>query len=471
MAEEYTYPPMCYDKDGNPRFKSIMTPSTDTRRAKCAVPPTKIIPVILVPGFMGSNLRVIKGVNPIIKAETIFWQPDNLGVLNELTKLDGSKRQQVFDPANTQVASSGPNSLGNALFTPFQADDRYNSTILTDEVRTNWKGEYARRGWDTVHQDSYIRLLAHLEYHLNRFYRGKEHALRWRELLRYQGGKDWGTLKGFAELNTGHLDKAAKFWYPVHAAGYNWLQSTRQSGLDLAARIKAIIGHYAQIGYACRQAILVTHSQGALVARAACHPQIGAAQNQVLGIVQGEAPLLGAPAVYKRMRAGHESLPGAISWLVGNTQAEILGKSAAEMTPVLANSPGALELLPTQFYVPGWLRIDAMGGQPAQQFPKINPYREIYAERTAWWRLVKEELLDQGGATSQQQSTGSGGSPSWNHYMRQLDSAEKLHRAVDLYHHPRSVHRRGVSAGEGVSVGGCGYYDGVRRLSGRAHRF
>ena len=51
---------------------------------------------------------------------------------------------------------------------------------------------------------------------------------------------------------------------------------------------------------------------GGLVARAAVHPEMGAAADKVLRILYGAMPVLGASAAYKRMRAGNE-LAG-ITW-------------------------------------------------------------------------------------------------------------------------------------------------------------
>jgi hypothetical protein len=165
---------------------------------------------------------------------------------------------------------------------------------------------------------------------------------------------------------------------------------------------------------------------GGLIARAACHPKVGAAEESVLGVVQGVCPTAGAPAVYQRMRKGHAK--GIFLSFVKNKVAEIMGKDAAMVTPVLGNSPGALALLPTSAYPTGWLTVDGVG-----PMPKSNPYAEIYQERHAWWRLVREELLSP--AT---QDPSSKISP-WTKYSATIKKVEALFRdTLDNRHHPNT---------------------------------
>ena len=67
----------------------------------------------------------------------------------------------------------------------------------------------------------------------------------------------------------------------------------------------------------------------------------------------------------------------------------------------MANAPGALELLPSHLYPPGWLKIerDLGDGRVETLFslPKPeggDPYKDIYMQRDAWWRMVDPKLLD-----------------------------------------------------------------------------
>ena len=42
-----------------------------------------------------------------------------------------------------------------------------------------------------------------------------------------------------------------KYWFPVHAAGYNWLRSNEDAGKDIAERVKKIIKHYQDLKFDC----------------------------------------------------------------------------------------------------------------------------------------------------------------------------------------------------------------------------
>ncbi|MBW9336900.1 alpha/beta hydrolase, partial [Herbaspirillum sp. RU 5E] len=107
------------------------------------------------------------------------------------------------------------------------------------------------------------------------------------------------------------------------------------------------------------------------------------------------------PATYKRMRAGFE----------GAAQV-ILGRNAADCTAVMANAPGALELLPTAQYRTWsnrgerhWLRASyraigrsGMAEEMDSFLGEDDPYGKIYLNNSQdWWKLVREDLIDPAG--------------------------------------------------------------------------
>jgi hypothetical protein len=163
--------------------------------------------------------------------------------------------------------------------------------------------------------------------------------------------------------------------YEVWAAGYNWLQSNRKSAQDVIDYInKVVLPHYK--GRA-EKVLIVTHSMGGLVARAmiACH-----GFDKLYGVVHGAMPATGAPASYKRMRAGFEGL----------IFRQILGRHAADTVAVMAFAQGPLELLPTTDYNDGqpWLFVrDSSTGKKILSLPKDDPYEEIYKSEK-WWGLI-----------------------------------------------------------------------------------
>lgn len=456
-APEKRYLPMQYDKHGNPMFACGFSPTEQTDRAHCVVPPNKVIPIIFVPGFMGSNLKTNASVRPFSPGDT-FWMPDDTSLMkNKVAPLSAAQRQMLLSPATTAVASV--DKLPKHLMQQFNFSGRDYLTI-DGKVIDNLLGEFNRRGWGEVYLGSYGRALGSLEAQLNRIYRQGKLEDSWQTLMEQVNvlfadhGKDnelqerrglptqpQNRAKGWSPLTEADLKAASRHWFPVHAFGYNWLQGADETGKALAQRISDVIGNYAKQGYICSKVILVTHSMGGLVARAACHPKVGAADGSVLGVVQGACPTAGAPALYQRMRTGHAK--GIFLAFVKNKVAEIMGTDAALVTPVLGNSPGALSLLPTTAYPAGWLAIDG-----SEALPKANPYADIYRERTAWWKLVKEELLNPAA-----QDPNAKVSP-WTKYSAVITKVEELHRdTLGNTHHPNTYAHYGTASDDEAVAG------------------
>lgn len=209
-------------------------------------------------------------------------------------------------------------------------------------------------------------------------------------------------------------------FYPVHAFGYNWLQCNGESAGALAQRINTLIDDYRKKGFKCEKVIIVTHSMGGLVGRALCHPDYGNLQDKILGIVHGVMPATGSGAGYRRMRAGFEG-GGIADWVIGN--------EGHEVTCVLGNSPGGLQLLPSEAYGNGWLRIVTKGGKLLKSLPeKGDPYGEIYSKANLWWGLLREEWINPAG----QPKAG------LEQTKKHLTRAQKFHRIIASTYHPIS---------------------------------
>jgi triacylglycerol esterase/lipase EstA (alpha/beta hydrolase family) len=117
--------------------------------------------------------------------------------------------------------------------------------------------------------------------------------------------KPLGAEIGESNLTSDEVALSYQYLFPVHAVGYNWLQSNVDSAQALAGRIDKIIGDYKASGRKCEKVILVTHSMGGLVARYYSELLDGDfGQKNILGIVHGVMPDRGAPMAYKRMKAG-----------------------------------------------------------------------------------------------------------------------------------------------------------------------
>ena len=88
---------------------------------------------------------------------------------------------------------------------------------------------------------------------------------------------------------------------PVHAVGYNWTQSCAKSAERLDQRLQEILKQWG-----AKKAVIVTHSMGGLVARAAC--QRPGFADRVAGIVHTVQPALGASVAYRQFLTGSTSV-------------------------------------------------------------------------------------------------------------------------------------------------------------------
>lgn len=194
---------------------------------------------------------------------------------------------------------------------------------------------------------------------------------------------------------------------------------------------------------------------GGLVARA-CAKRI---PDKIAGVIHGVMPALGAPVAYRRIACGTETRsPGKtpLAQIEAYALAKILGETTEETTPVLAISPGALELLPNHLYPQPWLHIRVMKSvgpaRPAgygarddvvrvkeaamdyMHLPNArtpNPY-DIYRDFKSWYRLINPVFADPSGKFSQKP----GGI---EHAVRMaIATAEKFHRTLGDYYHPNT---------------------------------
>jgi pimeloyl-ACP methyl ester carboxylesterase len=420
------------------------------------VPPNSIIPVIVVPGIMGTNLRakqkprlgrVEDERNKMVAPGQLVWRPpngDDEGL--KAAKIWGNytprERQLLFDAATLEVDPDGP------VVIP-KSEDGY---VLTER-------EVRERGWGELHADSYGGLLYGLQTRLNQTFGFDELSKKrfvqqhWKDVMACDPQRCG--LSNFAPLTEDHLVKHAQYYFPVYAFGYCWLQDCKTSAELLEKRILEIINSWKGRKRQCSKVILVTHSMGGLVARA-CAKRI---PDKIAGVIHGVMPALGAPVAYRRIACGTEPLSlnsTPLKKFADSKLATILGNSADKTTPVLAVSPGALELLPNHLYPHPWLHVRVIkfvgGSQGANQagkngaygyqtkpydalsFPNANlqnPY-DLYRDMNVWFRLVNPDLADPA-----------------NKYLKYdmgpvpvikaaINTAEKFHKELGDYYHPNT---------------------------------
>ncbi len=354
----------------------------------------EIIPIIFVPGIMGSRLKYTS-------CNKKAWDPDSKGFM-------------VFKHGfNSSPEKRKKNLIG---------DQPHNSQYLeVDNENTKHNKKLpkgmAEHGWGGVSLTFYGKILKALK------------KRKWPEPLRQC------------------------FDFPVYSFGYNWTATNDESGKKLAGYIEKVITENAK-QYLCNHVILVTHSMGGLVARSAC--MLHGAEGKVLGVVHGVQPATGSPAAYLRMKNGFEppDSPTGEAWdwfrtplrivkhkAKGHVSRTVLGNSGKDVTIILANSPGGLELLPNKLYKTNngsrkWLRFTNRHSATVD-LPKSDPYTEIYENRKAPYRLINEEWL---GFISENKKVPfkTKTKKPWNLYIRNLECAKSFHNNLQAALHPET---------------------------------
>lgn len=406
------------DAKGTPTFAWQTTNSLLGDTVKLTMPPSQVLPIIFVPGIMGSNLATAEGEGLWVLNAT-FGAP--LGLAKNWAFRDSGERQALLHPDRTQVYAEGDvpsKGVGS----------------IRDEAG------YLARGWGEVSEASYHKFLLWLEQKMNGegfdpakwedfFYesvsatpkpgeKAPERKLAPGITMKMSGLPTVAEDQHLAEpVLSDDLLKRAKFRFPVYACGYNWLASNDDAAKRLKQRISEVIEENRKGDYKCEQVILVTHSMGGLVARA-CAKLVG---GSIAGIVHGVMPAIGAAVAYRRCRVGmrEESFGAGL----------VIGSNGREVTAVFAQAPGALQLLPTIEYGPGWLKVSVNGEkEPVTSLPASDPYAEIYLEKKKWWGLVREEWL----------SPEDGTPISWDDYAVNIGMAKAFHQSLVGSYHPQT---------------------------------
>jgi hypothetical protein len=338
-----------FDNKGNPSWRTRLS-APDNSYARIQMIPDRVIPVIFVPGVMGSNLQ---GTGD---SKDVQWLLDGAGgAAWDWASADDKYRKKHLTPNTMRVLDSGKIDPGE-------------TGIPLEELK--------RRGWGEVGFMSYGTFLPWLEVQLNDFQRprsGERIALTRMTL---------GALIGESPLTEDEWALSYKYRFPVYACGYNWLDSNVVAAERLGQCIDAVKQRYQNDKQKCEKVIIVTHSMGGLVARH-CSETKGY-RDKIFGVVHGVMPAIGAAAVYRRFKSGTEGDKAA---------AMVLGNDASKMTGVLSTAPGPLQLLPTPEYGNGWLKIK--DGANEYNFPIAgDPYGEIYAVRGKWWSMAEDHLIN-----------------------------------------------------------------------------
>ena len=418
--------------DGSFQFHSCTTPVSDTRGSFGRIPGgAQVVPIIFVPGIMGSNLKaaitiVDQNDNPVAEKNDAIWRVDT-GIRMARDWLFASKDKYQILLQHKQVTVDDTGEIPQGFLT--QSTDEPGQTRRVPTGRTplaRLNVDTARaRGWGRVGAAFYFEFLDWLEYQLNspEFDGVKENAAL-TSLKHAHSDNPPGVQpdKPGVPLKSEDFNKLLSVFNPVHAFGYNWLQSNAQSGAELNELIDRLIAKYDCNGRSCKQVILITHSMDGLVARAAC--KLHGAEAKVAGVFHSVMPADGAAATYKRMLAGFDG-ESPIPNLKDKVTAKVLGPTGDYTTPTLSANPGPLELLPNARYNQGkpWLHVKDSTGKALVSLPKGgDPYGEIYLNQESWWKLVNEHWMNPAGMKS--------GGDIFIEYAKTIGAVKKFHQKL-----------------------------------------
>lgn len=361
-----------------------------------------VVPIIFIPGVMGSNLKVKpenedKNTDPVWRLDSEESAADWIckGAEERKIKFNPDKttvddRGMVIDAAINEIMPIQDKFIETLKYTDERDIEKKYDTIneRTDDISQAVKnhpenklfGTRIERGWGTVSFMSYGKFLDTLQTSL--FDPSGNLSTAINDLTKNKSFNLEEKSKAKLTFTQTETEHCQSFYLPVHVMGYNWLESNKKSAIRLQTLVEQTLpAYYKKRGKICEKVILVTHSMGGLVAR--YYTQALGGEEKVLGVINGVQPSTGAVAAYTRMKRGNEA-----SWAMAN----VLGKDAAEMTAVCAQAPGTLQLLPTPEYGGNWLTITDPDG--TESHFGIDPYTDIYLAKDKWWCACEPHLIN-----------------------------------------------------------------------------
>lgn len=361
------------DKNNNRQsavFNTVLR--SDEKMAKMHIEKErKVIPIIFLPGVMGSNLKAKSETGKNQNTKKI-WCLDSAASMANWFFMGAKARKIKLKPDRTEVDFRGKISDAS-------------------EAEIQLFGDRRERGWGSISYLGYgefLKIFQSYLYQPNGQLSSKlTNLINDLPFVLDEGSKEQLIFK------ENEIEICKNYDFPLYAMGYNWLESNAESAEKLKTLVEETIPKfYKKRGRVCDKVILITHSMGGLVAR--FYTELLGGREKVYGVINGVQPSTGAAAAYTRMKRGNED-----DWIMAN----ILGKDAAEMTAVCAQAPGPLQLLPSgeyraksltsEKYVPEWLTITTPDGK-SESFPKTNPYDDIYLNKEQWWCACEPHLIN-----------------------------------------------------------------------------
>ena len=314
---------------------------------------TKICPIIFVPGVMGTRLRLPNG--------SYKWDPDSAKEMIRLQWADGKTKRNIFDSDADAVVIDDEDIYieeGTSFkFNPVAGITQY----FTIEERRKAREISLKQGFVSLVGDFYRNFL----------------------LKTHEKFKDYGM--------------------PVYAVGYDWRQSNKKSGQGtLTPAINKILETEQ-----AENCVIITHSMGGLVARAAIK-QSKELEAKILGVIHVVQPVFGATVLYRRFFTGtirryDSTSVKPMARIADKVLFDILGGTPHEFGENMSSLQGPLELLPTNSYnhnqnnSEGWLRWEVNswetfdGSEPSKftSRHKDTDFSDVYKE---YAQKVKSEI-------------------------------------------------------------------------------
>ncbi len=385
-------------------------------------PSDVIVPIIFVPGIMGSRLHTKSSPDEVI------WDPDDIMFMLRkygwnAGSVVGPDLFRMREKANVRQAAMTRKELliGGASFNKDYLEPITFQTSTTQSMALDpYWGDAAKRNWSSVVSSSYGNILTYLE----------TQKLKISQEIK----------KNNPQFNLLEM--------PVWALGYNWSASNYDSGRYAAEKIKDWVGQAkqraAELGIQCPGAIVLTHSMGGLVTRSAA--MIHGAASDIFAVIHTVMPTDGAAAAYKRFHFGFEnpdaSLFSPIKGVKDHGGYVVLGRQGALVTAILGHMPGGQELLPNKRYKDNngnskWLTIhnpernlighlrDWVSDVQPLELPDSNPYTEIYRREDRMYRAANPEWLFPEGMENL-----SPNKPAFDYFTESNEDAEMFHECV-----------------------------------------
>ncbi|MEM8511693.1 hypothetical protein RCH14_000993 [Massilia sp. MP_M2] len=167
--------------------QGFVTPKQDKIPQVQKIPPKRVLPIVFIPGIMGSNLRMTETRQKELHGtHNISWRPDNSSVTVKQYNDSPIKRQLRLDPENTEVDTYDP--LKNTTGSLEESSDSRNQSVTYTrgyrgwsrldgpllqpdlpgtENRRNQHQKARERGWGEIYFGSYQKLLEVCESKLN----------------------------------------------------------------------------------------------------------------------------------------------------------------------------------------------------------------------------------------------------------------------------------------------------------------